>query len=688
MYNIDWNERFTDCLDAKQYADIFYSVINECIELYVPISTIRSTKTVGVRYPPHIKKLQLKQKHYWRLYKKFGKNAYFTRYKITNSKCRKAIFYFIQNREDALIATGNLGKFYRYANSKLNSKTNVGPLRLPDGSLTVDPQAKANLLSDYFSSTFTVDDGVLPTLSTRTNATLDTVNFSQQAIFKALGRLKENSAGGPDGIPPIFLKIVRSQLATPLAFLYQLFFDSSFVPPIWLQAHITKKKKKGDSSSSCNYRPISLTCSVCKIMETVIKDQMVVFLATRGLLSKAQHAFIRRHSTVTNLLECAHDWSMSLHNHIPQDVIYFDFSRAFDAVVHSKLLTKVKSFGFGGKLLEWIGSFLRHRSQRVVVEKMFSNWVKVVSGVPQGSVLGPILFLLYIDDVTLIYPGRVTFKLFADDLKVYNSVESSADSNDLQQTLFELQNWCHTWQLHVNLSKTYVLHLGVKNRRENYYFDGTILTVVDSTRDLGVEVDVDLSFDQHISNIVSKASSRVGTLFRGFISRKPILLRKAFVTYIRPILEYASNIWSPYLLKHVNLIEKVQRNFTKRIPSLSNLAYAERLAVLNLETLECRRLKSDLIVYFKILNNHTPWPADQCFSVQNHERSTRRTVNRPTMLLAQPMCKTSRFQNEFFQRCVGAWNSLPNDVVDSPSVSCFKHKLETVDLSNYLSYRF
>ena len=138
----------------------------------------------------------------------------------------------------------------------------------------------------------------------------------------------------------------------------------------------------------------------------------------------------------------------------------------------------------------------------------------------------------------------------------------------------------------------------------------------------------------------------------------------------------------------MNLIEKVQRNFTKRIPSLSNLAYAERLAVLNLETLECRRLKSDLIVYFKILNNHTPWPADQCFSVQNHERSIRRTVNRPTMLLAQPMCKTSRFQNEFFQRCVSAWNSLPNDVVDSPSVSCFKHELETVDLSNYLSYRF
>ena len=169
---------------------------------------------------------------------------------------------------------------------------------------------------------------------------------------------------------------------------------------------------------------------------------MVTFLSARGLLSKAQHAFITKHFTVTNLLESVHDWSISLHNRTPQDVIYFDFSRAFDAVVHSKLLVKLQSFGIIGKLLEWIASFLAGRSQRVVVEYMFSSWVTVVSGVPQGSVLGPILFLLYIDDVTLIYPGCVTFKLFADDLKIYNSIESSLDANDLRRTLIELQNLC------------------------------------------------------------------------------------------------------------------------------------------------------------------------------------------------------------------------------------------------------
>jgi len=266
LYNVDWNVRFANCVDAGQYADVFYSVLNDCIDKFVPIScSNRSRKSCGVRYPPHIRKLQQKQKTYWRLYKKFGTNAHYTRHQELSSKCREAIYHFIQNREDALITTGNLGKFYRYANSKLNSKTNVGPLRLPNGDLTIDPQTKANLLSEFFSSTFIVDDGVIPVAPVRTSATLDNVFFSQQNIFKVLGKLKANSAGGPDGIPPIFLKTVRSQLATPLAFLYNLFFYSAFVPPIWLKANVTPIFKKGDSSSPANYRPIALTCNMCKL---------------------------------------------------------------------------------------------------------------------------------------------------------------------------------------------------------------------------------------------------------------------------------------------------------------------------------------------------------------------------------------------------------------------------------------
>ena len=194
-----------------------------------------------------------------------------------------------------IISSGNLGQFYRYANSKLNSRTNVGSLRQPDGSLTIDPQVKANLLSDYFSSTFTVDDGSLPTAAPRSSVKLSSIIFSQQAVFNALSKLKTNSAGGPDGIPPSFLKNARSQISAPLAFLFQLMFDSTFVPNIWLKAHVTPIFKKGDSSSPSNYRPISLTCSLCKVMETIIKDQIVSYLSANGLLSKEQHAFIARH---------------------------------------------------------------------------------------------------------------------------------------------------------------------------------------------------------------------------------------------------------------------------------------------------------------------------------------------------------------------------------------------------------
>ena len=203
----------------------------------------------------------------------------------------------------------------------------------------------------------------------------------------------------------------------------------------YVTAHVTPIFKNGDSTSPSNYRPISLTCSLCKVMEAIIKDQMVAFLRSRNLLSREQHAFITKHSTVTNLLECVHDWSLSLHNKVPQDVLYFDFSHAFDSVVSRKLLIKLQSFGIGGPLLAWIGVFLCGRSQCVVVEHMLSDWVKVVSGVPQGSVLGPILFIMYIDDITLIYPGEVTFKLYADDLKVYSSVLSSADTSELHTVL-------------------------------------------------------------------------------------------------------------------------------------------------------------------------------------------------------------------------------------------------------------
>jgi len=280
-------------------------------------------------------------------------------------------------------------------------------------------------------------------------------------------------------------------------------------------------------------------------------------------------------------------------------------------VVHSKLIHKLTTFGIDGKLLAWLQAFLFNRYQCVLLENSCSGWTPVISGVPQGSVLGPILFILFINDISQIASGQIVTKLFADDLKLYISIKNIQDNVCLQNVLAHLSIWCSQWQLTVNLSKSCVIHLHKDNNKHTYFLDGKPVPVVDTICDLGITISSDCSFDQHIGSIIGKAHSRVGLLFRAFVSRDLKFLKLAYTTYVRPILEYATCVWSPYLLKHINAIEKVQCRFTKRIPSLKSMSYSERLAAVGLETFQARRLRFDLVMYFKILNNLTPWPPEQ-----------------------------------------------------------------------------
>ena len=219
---------------------------------------------------------------------------------------------------------------------------------------------------------------------------------------------------------------------------------------------------------------------------------------------------------------------MSLHHKSSVDVIYIDFSHAFDSVVHSKLLYKLTSLGITGLLLEWINSFLSNRIQCVVLEHCFSDWCPVISGVPQGSVLGPVLFILFINDISSICSGDVNHQLFADDLKLYTNVLSNLDVFSLQNTLNNLQNWCSVWQLEVNISKCYVLHLGKDNFHYSYTYSGINIPTSDVVVDLGIITQDTFKFDLHINSIISKAFSRVGVLFRGFCIRSPNFLKKSF----------------------------------------------------------------------------------------------------------------------------------------------------------------
>jgi hypothetical protein len=420
-------------------------------------------------------------------------------------------------------------------------------------------------------------------------------------------------------------------------------------------------------------------------MEYIIKEQLLSYLLNRNLISKQQHAFIIKHSTVTNLLECIHDWSIALNDGNSVDVIYIDFKRAFDSIVHSKLLYKLQCYGICGKLLSWIAAFLNGRSQSVVVENINSTYINVLSGVPQGSVLGPILFILFINDIDSVCQSCTKLKLFADDLKLYSVVKLNLSSNtvSLQQSLDAVCSWANEWQFSINVNKTNVITLCNKpcsSSCRSYVINNINLPYCNPIPDLGIMVDSSLSFKDHINNIVSKSMQRSGILFRGFISRDLSLMRKAFVTYIRPILEYNSNVWNPSHKQLIDSIEAVQRRFTKRIPSLTGLSYPERLASINLESLELRRLRTDLIMYFKILNNLTSLSWSHHFTFYYPRSSSRSTF--PVLL--KPAKGSAKYFGSFFNRSIDCWNSLHHSIRSADSLSKFKNLLFSADLSQFL----
>jgi hypothetical protein len=306
------------------------------------------------------------------------------------------------------------------------------------------------------------------------------------------------------------------------------------------------------------------------------------------------------------------------------------------------------------------------------------------NGVPVDalSVLGPILFLLYINDIGSVCCGKTTLQLFADDAKLYCNIRIDRDSLSLQQSLDRLVSWAKSWQLSININKCAVLLLSTKPQPtlRNYFIDGTLISQKDSYIDLGVTISENLSFDAHISDIVSKARQRVSILFRGFLSRNTSTMRLAFITYIRPTLEYNSIIWNPSQKYLVDSIEHVQRNFTKRIPSLSSLPYPERLAFLGLELLELRRLRFDLVYYFKVLNNLTPFCPEDAFIIYTPAERSRSE----SPYLLKPAKASNRHLSLLFFRCVEAWDALPGILKSSPSLPAFKRGLKQVDLSKFL----
>ena len=389
---------------------------------------------------------------------------------------------------------------------------------------------------------------------------------------------------------------------------------------------------------------------------------------------------MRRHSTTTNLLESINDWTISLSNHNSVTIAYIDFKSAFDCISYPKLLLKLSSYGIKGNLFSWIASFLSNRSQSVKLNSAISEPCLVTSGVPQGSVLGPLLFNLFINDIADFIDPSNTAKLFADDLKLYSSL-SNISSLNLQTQLNIIQQWSNTWQLRISYTKCHILTLGQHQNFQIHHLDNNILSRVDSMNDLGITIDTKLKFNKHINNIVTKANQRKSLILRCFLSRNCHNLVRAFKVYVRPILEYASPTWSPSYITQIILLESVQRDFTKRLIGCSNLTYHERLLLLKMQNLEHRRLTADLIMTYNIINKNNCLNTEDFFTLNPNKN-----LRGHPFKISIPLSKHNTRSHFLSNRVASVWNSLPSSLVLSPNINSFKSRLRKTDLNKHLIF--
>jgi len=246
-------------------------------------------------------------------------------------KCKTALCTYFKNKEMHIIISNNVGKFYRYVNGRLGSTKTVHPIKLStsDNKLALNPAEQANVFNDYFSSVFTTDNGVTPQVPPRANndTFCDSVVFTVDNVCKTLLSLKPSTSSGPDGLPNILLTKLAYSISTPLHYIFDSSFKTGQLPSLWLQAYVTPIFKKGVTSDPANYRPISLTCTCCRVMERIINVQLIHYVLSNSLITKHQHGFLLRHSTCTNLLETINDWTVALDSHLKTDAIYYRFSK-------------------------------------------------------------------------------------------------------------------------------------------------------------------------------------------------------------------------------------------------------------------------------------------------------------------------------------------------------------------------
>lgn len=679
---IPW-ERELECRDVEESWSFLKHVLEDMTENLVPLKKKRNNRS-----PPwmngEVKRAIREKRKAWNKWKRTKEEEEKSEYKQWEKRTKK----LIRNRKNgferqvAKECKINPKRFYSYINSSRRSHSTIGPLH-KDGERVVDPKEQAEFFNEYFSSVFTRCNDELPSKEQYGMTEISDVVINEKIIIEEIGRIREYSAPGPDKVANKIIIELQNELAKPLATLFRKSLDNSRIPDDWRLSNVTPIFKKGSKSDPGNYRPVSLTSNVCKLMERVINATLGVYL-NKSVLENTQHGFRKGRSCQTNLIEFNDKVGEWLDEGKCVDVLYLDFAKAFDKVDHERLMVKLAAVGVKGKLWAWIKDWLANRHQRVVVNGEASEWLPVESGTPQGTVLAGPLFTVYVKDMDEAI--RAFLRKFADDTKLARIIDNCNDAKLFQEDIDSLVEWAIKWAMVFNESKCKIMHLGRNNPKTVYTMNGVTLAETEEERDLGVVVSSTFKQSVQCETAAKKANQVLGLINRSFHYRTKESLVPLYKCLVRPKLEFAAAAWNPYLEKDIESLEKVQRRLIRSLSNVRGTTYDEKLKDAGLTSLRNRRERGDLIETYKTLNGFNNVDKHGWFDIPEEDptrSSTRSTTtignngeteNRVSLI--RERARTGLRNQSFRFRAARAWNELPDFVRKANSVNGFKNAFD------------
>ena len=593
--------------------------------------------------------------------KRTNSNGNWAKFRLFRNKCNKLVLdaksdYFSKLSAKITSETRGSRQYWTFIKSLMNSDSSdsrsIPPLHVHD-DIICDDKRKAEIFNDFFCSQSNIDDSntAIPDIPYLQNEGLEQIEISESEVEDILKILNISKASGPDAISPRLLKEASGVLKYPLCKLFNLSLSSGIFPSDWKCANVSPVFKKDSPSNYKNYRPISLISVIGKVMERCVYKHIHNFLVENCIITCNQSGFTSGDSAVYQLLNITNEFGRALDEGKEIRVIFCDISKAFDRVWHKGLLKKLEAIGIRGPLLNWVKNYLSDRKQRVVINNASSNWSNVNAGVPQGSILGPLFFLIFINDI--VTDIQSTIKLFADDTSLYLIVDEPVEAaNVLNSDLEKIHAWSANWLVSFNSQKTETVIISRKTNKPYHpdlCMNDSIITEVSSHKHLGLSISNDGTFRGHVDMITEKAYRRLNILrkFKFILDKRT--LETIYLTYIRPLLEYADVVWDSNTVSLSEKIEKVQIEAARIVTGATRLvSFNDLYLETGWEKLKERREAHRLVHFFKMKNSMTPSYLSDL--VPESLGTLHRHNTRNSSIIPPIRTRTALYSNYFYRR--------------------------------------